>query len=112
MLRNEAVTPAVDLWALGCLIFQMLAGKPPFKEASEYLTLEKVSAVDFAFPADFPNHARDLVGRLLDDQPSARLGMSMSVSIADPCALRCCMCVHHSPLHKKRFTKNRAAVID
>jgi len=25
------VTGAVDLWALGCIIFQMLIGKAPFK---------------------------------------------------------------------------------
>lgn len=31
VLSNEEVGTAVDLWALGCIIFQMLVGKPPFK---------------------------------------------------------------------------------
>lgn len=31
VLSNDAVTGAVDLWALGCIIFQMLIGKAPFK---------------------------------------------------------------------------------
>ena len=31
MLSNDEVSGSVDLWALGCIIFQMLVGKPPFK---------------------------------------------------------------------------------
>lgn len=31
VLSNDEVTAAVDLWALGCIIFQMLIGKAPFK---------------------------------------------------------------------------------
>lgn len=31
MLSNEEVTGTVDLWALGCIVFQMLVGKAPFK---------------------------------------------------------------------------------
>ena len=74
VLRNEAVSCAVDLWALGCLVFQMLAGRPPFRDASEYLTLERVSTRDFSFPLGFPPDARDLVDRLLADDPPDRLG--------------------------------------
>lgn len=43
VLHNQPLSYPADLWALGCIIFQMLVGQPPFKGASEYLTFQKVS---------------------------------------------------------------------
>ena len=31
VLENESCSCAVDLWALGCVLFQMVAGEPPFR---------------------------------------------------------------------------------
>lgn len=42
VLHNQPLSYPADLWALGCIIFQMLVGKPPFKAGSEYLTFQKV----------------------------------------------------------------------
>lgn len=66
---------ALDLWALGCIVFQMLCGLPPFKGESEYLTFQRIIARDLFYPGDFPTHARDLVEGLLAVEPSARMGM-------------------------------------
>lgn len=40
VLNNTGICYASDLWALGCIIYQMLAGRPPFKGRSEYLTFQ------------------------------------------------------------------------
>ncbi len=40
VLNNTGINYASDLWALGCIIYQMLAGRPPFKGKSEYLTFQ------------------------------------------------------------------------
>lgn len=32
VLESRAVTPAADLWALGCIIYQMVSGLPPFND--------------------------------------------------------------------------------
>ena len=42
ILTNSGCTPALDLWALGCIIYQMVTGIPPFQGNSEYLIFQKV----------------------------------------------------------------------
>ena len=43
ILTNSGSSPASDLWALGCIIYQMVTGIPPFHGNSEYLIFQKVN---------------------------------------------------------------------
>ena len=79
-LNNQAVTYAADLWALGCVVYQMLVGKPPFKAGTEYLTFQLISAGQVDMPPSVPSHAQDLLRRLLLPDASKRLGQSKSSS--------------------------------
>ena len=63
-----------DLWALGCILYQMVAGRFAFHGLSEYLTWQKVKALDYTFPDGFDEQAKDLVQKLLVKSPSERLG--------------------------------------
>jgi len=67
-----------DLWSLGCMIFQFLAGKPPFKAETAYQTFELIRRREFTFPQDFPPVAKDLVDKLLMINPNERLGCGPS----------------------------------
>lgn len=73
LLTNKNACKASDLWAFGCIIYQLLAGRPPFKAGSEYLTFQKIVNLEYEFPPGFPPAARDLVERLLVLDPSRRL---------------------------------------
>ncbi|TKY88577.1 hypothetical protein EX895_002566 [Sporisorium graminicola] len=74
-LLVEKAQPAgkpADWWAFGCVLFQLLAGRPPFKGVNEYQTLQKVKNREFTFPAGFPEDAQDLIDRVLVLDPTQR----------------------------------------
>ena len=73
LLNDNFVDYRCDIWAFGCILFQMIAGKPPFKATNEYLTFQKVMKVQYAFTAGFPTVIRDLVKRVLVKQIDQRL---------------------------------------
>lgn len=75
LLTDKNACKASDLWAFGCIIYQLLAGRPPFKAGNEYQTFQKIVALDYVFPDGFPEVAKDLVERLLVLDPSRRLSM-------------------------------------
>jgi serine/threonine protein kinase len=57
---------SVDWWALGVLIFEMLAGYPPFYDQNPYEVYRKITIGYFEFPAQFSMNARKLVTGLLE----------------------------------------------
>ncbi|KAJ8661295.1 hypothetical protein O0I10_003045 [Lichtheimia ornata] len=74
LLRSDPTLQEADLWALGCVIYQMLAGRSPFKASTDYLIFQKVKNLDYSIPDDFPEVAKDLVMKLLLLEPEQRLG--------------------------------------
>jgi len=77
-----------DLWALGCILYQMIAGRFAFHGLSEYLTWQKVKALDYTFPDGFDEQAKDLVQKLLVKSPTERLGAGEPGSSNDMKALK------------------------
>ncbi|CAG9561143.1 unnamed protein product [Danaus chrysippus] len=76
LLQNRVDTRSSDLWALGCIIYQMISGLPPFRASTEFLTFQKILKMDYEFPEGFPADAKDLVEKLLVLDHNKRLGAS------------------------------------
>lgn len=76
---NFVVTKACDLWAVGCMIFQMLHGKTPFRAPTEFLIFENIKGhvkgtKPINYPASVTGAARQLTESLLRKNPNERLG--------------------------------------
>ncbi|KAJ2757939.1 cAMP-dependent protein kinase catalytic subunit, partial [Coemansia nantahalensis] len=74
VIQAKGYGRSVDWWALGILIFEMIAGYPPFYDEDHYRLYEKILAGRIQWPAQFDPVARDLVSRLLTADLSRRLG--------------------------------------
>ncbi|XP_059893008.1 3-phosphoinositide dependent protein kinase 1b [Gadus macrocephalus] len=74
LLTDKSACKSSDLWALGCIIYQLVAGLPPFRAGNEYLIFQKITKLEYEFPEKFFPKAKDLVQRLLSLDPSMRIG--------------------------------------
>ncbi|KAI8001352.1 Protein kinase PINOID [Camellia lanceoleosa] len=70
---------AVDWWALGIFIYEMIYGRTPFCAETNEATLRNIVKKPLSFPTDSPAstselHARHLISGLLVKDPSGRIG--------------------------------------
>lgn len=42
LLEQKVASRQSDIWAIGCIIYQMFCGRPAFRGATEFLTFQKV----------------------------------------------------------------------
>ena len=77
VIRAETYTPAVDIWSLGVLSYNMLSGKLPFDGNNIKEVLRRVRAGRYTFPdsewADISQEAKSFIRGLLELDPKKRL---------------------------------------
>ena len=74
--RGRPVDKRADIWAFGCVLYEMLTGRRVFAGDSVTDTLAKVIEREpdwTALPADTPAHVRGVIERCLRKDPSRRL---------------------------------------
>eukprot|EP00755_Sulcionema_specki_P019875 Sspe_Gene.70559::Locus_41665_Transcript_1_1_Confidence_1.000_Length_1360::g.70559::m.70559/K06276/PDPK1; 3-phosphoinositide dependent protein kinase-1 len=63
-----------DLWALGCIIYQLFTGHPPFGGSTNYLIFQNILENNPDYPPVLSENAKDLIAELLQHKPEKRLG--------------------------------------
>jgi hypothetical protein len=74
--RGKAVDKRADIWAFGCVLFEMLVGSRPFDGETISDTLAAVLARDAdwtALPSTTPAQVRELLQRCLEKDPKRRM---------------------------------------
>ncbi|KAI7838861.1 hypothetical protein COHA_007362 [Chlorella ohadii] len=74
LVTQSGHSRAVDWWAVGVLIYEMVAGYPPFYQEDRVAMFRAICSTDFKYPAHFSKELRDLVKRLLVRSTARRLG--------------------------------------
>ena len=78
-IRGEAVTPQTDLYALGCVLFELLTGRPPFVGATAAATLHmhckqeppRITETALECPATLESLVMRLLAKKAADRPAS-----------------------------------------
>jgi Tol biopolymer transport system component len=74
--RGKTVDRRADIWAFGCVLYEMLSGRKPFEGETVTDVLASVVKTEpdwGAFPAETPPRIRELIRRCLTKDPKRRL---------------------------------------
>jgi serine/threonine protein kinase len=76
IVKDERYSKSVDMWAMGCVLYTLLCGFPPFYDESIQVLTEKVAKGQYTFLSpwwdDISKPAQDLVSHLLTVDPEKR----------------------------------------
>lgn len=74
LTKKQAYNQMVDFWMLGCIIYEMLVGKPPFSHRNKKTMLDMINAGCYRINLITDPCAKDFVSKLLVVDPNNRLG--------------------------------------
>ncbi|XP_019715681.1 protein kinase C epsilon type-like [Hippocampus comes] len=83
ILRELDYGPSVDWWALGVLMYEMMAGQPPFEADNEDDLFESILHDDVLYPVWLSKEAVGILKEFMTKSPSKRLGCVAAHGLED-----------------------------
>ena len=75
VLAKQGHSPASEVWSIGCMVYALLCGAPPFETDSVSSTYQLIAACEYRLPDHLSPAAADLLRQLLVADPAARAGL-------------------------------------
>ncbi|XP_063072835.1 protein kinase C epsilon type-like [Engraulis encrasicolus] len=83
ILQELEYGPSVDWWALGVLMYEMMAGQPPFEADNEDDLFESILHDDVLYPVWLSKEAVNILKAFMTKNPSKRLGCVLSQGLEE-----------------------------
>ena len=76
VFRGLEQGPPRDVWALGCVVYNLLVGKPPFAAATRAEKCERIQKCDYDLDGALDDDVVDFICAVLRSAPADRLALS------------------------------------
>lgn len=75
MVKESGHTPAVDIWCMGILLYEMYCGHTPFKALTKEMLMENISKGKIKFPDSMSQALKGLITKILEKNPEKRISI-------------------------------------
>ncbi|CAN2391868.1 positive regulation of chaperone-mediated autophagy, partial [Pristimantis euphronides] len=79
VLHRHGHGPESDVWSLGCVMYTLLCGTPPFETSDLKETYRCIKQVKYTLPACLSSSAKQLIVGILKQTPSERLTLDQII---------------------------------
>ena len=72
ILDKNGHSVSSEIWSIGCMVYALLCGRPPFDSESIVTTYSRIKTIDYSIPSNLSVEAREFIKKLLDKDPGRR----------------------------------------